>query len=84
MLRPCFTASPEGRKTLTTEPYAGLVRTPMGISTVHLWRRNRYGGNGCGTAFKVDTSGTETVLHGFSGTTDGCNPFAGVILDGER
>ena len=38
--------------------------------------------DGCGVVFKVDASGTETVLYSFTGgTTDGCAPFAGVIRD---
>jgi uncharacterized repeat protein (TIGR03803 family) len=36
---------------------------------------------GCGTVFKLDTSGTETVLHSFGGASDGWNPTARVILD---
>jgi uncharacterized repeat protein (TIGR03803 family) len=38
------------------------------------------GGNGCGVVFKLDTSGTETVLHSFAGKTDGNNPI-GVTVD---
>jgi len=34
---------------------------------------------GCGTIFKVDPTGNETILHSFNGT-DGSNPFS-VILD---
>jgi uncharacterized repeat protein (TIGR03803 family) len=65
------------------EPYAGLVQDTDGnlYGTTVYGGGTGYGGYGCGTVFKVDTSGTETVLHSFSGTTDGCNPFAGVILD---
>ncbi len=37
---------------------------------------------GCGVVFKLDASGTETVLHSFgSGPNDGANPSAGVVLD---
>ena len=36
---------------------------------------------GCGTVFKFDDSGTETVLHSFDGAPDGSNPTARVILD---
>ena len=36
---------------------------------------------GCGTVFKVDASGVETVLHSFYGAPDGSNPTARVILD---
>ena len=37
---------------------------------------------GCGTVFKVDPSGNETVLHSFTGTNgDGTKPVAGLIMD---
>ncbi len=36
---------------------------------------------GCGTVFKVDGSGKETVLHVFHGGTDGAYPLGGVIRD---
>ena len=35
----------------------------------------------CGTVFKIDASGQETVLYTFSGGADGSTPEAGVILD---
>jgi uncharacterized repeat protein (TIGR03803 family) len=38
-------------------------------------------GNGCGTVFRLDTSGKETVLYRFSGGTDGEFPEAGVVRD---
>jgi len=34
-----------------------------------------------GTVFKLDTNGTETVLHSFTGLTDGINPLGGVLMD---
>jgi uncharacterized repeat protein (TIGR03803 family) len=37
---------------------------------------------GCGTVFKVDPTGTETVLHAFTGP-DGADPLAGVIRDAQ-
>jgi uncharacterized repeat protein (TIGR03803 family) len=39
------------------------------------------GGLGCGTAFKVDSTGHETVLHTFTGAGDGANPQGGLIMD---
>lgn len=36
---------------------------------------------GCGTVFKLDTSGTLTVLHSFSGFSDGGWPYAGLVMD---
>ncbi len=39
---------------------------------------------GCGTVFKVDASGTETVLYSFTGTGgDGADPFIGLTLDAQ-
>jgi uncharacterized repeat protein (TIGR03803 family) len=35
----------------------------------------------CGTIFKLDTTGNETVLHSFTGSPDGAIPDAGLILD---
>lgn len=34
-----------------------------------------------GTVFKLATDGTETVLHSFTGGTDGGGPYGGVIFD---
>ena len=64
-----------------TEPFAGLVRDPAG----NLYGTTFRGGTGscptgCGVVFKVDPSGTETVLHSFDGL-DGKRPTAGLILD---
>jgi uncharacterized repeat protein (TIGR03803 family) len=39
------------------------------------------GGVGCGTIFKLDTQGNETVLYSFKGAADGFFPLGGVILD---
>jgi uncharacterized repeat protein (TIGR03803 family) len=36
---------------------------------------------GCGTVFKVDASGNESILYGFSTTTDGAVPVAGLTQD---
>jgi len=38
-------------------------------------------GDGCGVVFKLDPGGKETVLHSFTGSTDGALPWAGVVLD---
>ena len=34
---------------------------------------------GCGTVFKIDTSGNENILYRFKGGVDGCEPSAGMI-----
>lgn len=37
---------------------------------------------GCGVVFRIDAAGNETVLYNFlGGTTDGCNPAQGVVMD---
>jgi uncharacterized repeat protein (TIGR03803 family) len=40
-------------------------------------------GYGCGTVFKLDTTGKETVLHSFNGIPDGSGPEAGLVLDAQ-
>jgi uncharacterized repeat protein (TIGR03803 family) len=50
----------------------------------NLYGTTSFGGKpACGTVFKLDTSGKETVLHAFDclSGTDGSNPQAGLILD---
>lgn len=65
-------------------PLAGLMRDGAG----NLYGTTEAGGDltcnsgtGCGTVFKLDTTGTETVLHSFTGNRDGSSPIAGVIPD---
>jgi uncharacterized repeat protein (TIGR03803 family) len=64
-------------------PVAGLVMDSHG----NLYGTTEYGGSancsgGCGTVFKLDTSGTLTLLHSFTGgTNDGANPDAGLVMD---
>ena len=42
------------------------------------------GDYGCGTVFKVDTSGNQTALYSFTGTAgDGANPFGALVLDAQ-
>jgi uncharacterized repeat protein (TIGR03803 family) len=63
-----------------------LVRDKYG----NLYGTTEYGGNlnvqcagmpGCGVVFKVSPDGHETVLHRFSGKTDGGQPLAGLTMD---
>jgi uncharacterized repeat protein (TIGR03803 family) len=65
-------------------PAAGLFMDAAG----DLYGTTAYGGNnkscpgsgiGCGTVFKLDTNGVETVLHNFTGA-DGANPRASLIM----
>jgi len=65
-------------------PAAGLVRDSAG----NFYGTTSQGGGtgcaplmGCGTAFKLDATGKETVLYTFSGGTDGASPFASLLLD---
>ncbi len=70
-------------------PEAALVRDASG----NLYGTTFFGGlgtgcdiyyNGCGVVFKLDPSGTETVLHVFGGAgaiKDGWNPTASLTLD---
>jgi uncharacterized repeat protein (TIGR03803 family) len=67
-----------------TFPTAGVIRDAAG----NLYGTTYTGGNlsscegGCGTIFKVDASGKETVLHSFTGGADGLGPYGGLIRDG--
>jgi uncharacterized repeat protein (TIGR03803 family) len=59
-------------------PYAGLTRDPAG----NLYGTTVQGGSsGAGTVFKIDTSNYETVLHSFTGGSDGGYPYAGLTWD---
>jgi uncharacterized repeat protein (TIGR03803 family) len=67
-------------------PYGGLVRDAAG----NLYGTTLYGGKGkctgglypgCGTVFKVNKAGKETVLHSFTNGADGGFPQAGLIRD---
>src|SRR6266446_5937577 len=76
------------------QPVAGLIMDSAG----NLYGTTPYGGvtsscclvfvtsppipPGCGTVFKLDPSGHETLLHSFTGTNgDGAQPVAGLIMD---
>jgi uncharacterized repeat protein (TIGR03803 family) len=61
-------------------PYGGVVMDEAG----NLYGTTGLGGTGCstgcGTVFRLDTSGNETVLHSFTGLDgDGLIPLAGLI-----
>ncbi len=68
-------------------PSAGVVQDTQG----NLYGATSEGGdlactegyNGCGTVFKVDTTGKETVLYSFTGKPDGAGPYAGLVRDAE-
>ena len=75
-----FTGGTDGGSPLTN-----LVRDAAG----NLFGTTSSGGivnsscNGCGTVFKVDPNGTETVVYAFRGPPDGASPFAGLIRDAQ-
>ena len=65
-------------------PYAGLIQDSKGDlygTTDGGSNVTCFDGPGCGLVFKLDKSGTETVLYSFTGTPDGGTPMAPVLLD---
>jgi uncharacterized repeat protein (TIGR03803 family) len=61
-------------------PAAGLVQDTDGA----FYGTTYYGGaHGAGSVFKLATDGTLTSLYSFSGTTDGSNPFGGLLLSSD-
>ena len=74
-----FTSGADGK-----DPNAGVVRDAAG----NLYGTTPYGGKkrcplGCGTVFKLDATGKETLLHSFNGATDGSSPIGGLIRDSQ-
>jgi uncharacterized repeat protein (TIGR03803 family) len=65
------------------EPVAGLTRDGAGnlYGTASLGGISDECGLGCGVIFKLDTTGTETVLYTFAGMSDGGVPTAGLVRD---
>jgi uncharacterized repeat protein (TIGR03803 family) len=59
-------------------PTAGLVEDELG----NLYGTTEGGGSShSGTVFRLDATGTEIILHTFSGGTDGAYPLAGLVRD---
>jgi uncharacterized repeat protein (TIGR03803 family) len=67
-------------------PFASLIRDQAGNFYGTAWDGGTLEGgegvchHGCGSVFKLDTTGKSTLLHGFTGGTDGAAPW-GVIRD---
>src|SRR5438477_596015 len=58
----------------------GVIRDKFG----NLYGTTGFGGTSDkGTVFKLDTAGTQTVLHSFTGRADGARRFAGLVRDKE-
>jgi uncharacterized repeat protein (TIGR03803 family) len=61
-------------------PTAGLIQDAAG----NLYGTTEYGGSSnVGTVFKLDTTGSETVLYSFAGGADGAYPYANLVRDTE-
>ena len=67
---------PQGK--LVRDSLGNLYGTTFGGGIVNCDK----GLHGCGVVFKLDTTGTETVLYTFTGGTDGGSPMAGLVRDG--
>jgi uncharacterized repeat protein (TIGR03803 family) len=91
-----FKISPQGKETVLhsfkgtggdgATPVAPVIMDAAG----NLYGTTEYGGlfgyacgpNGCGTVFKIDAAGKETVLYRFTGVAgDGMNPEQGLVRD---
>jgi uncharacterized repeat protein (TIGR03803 family) len=73
-----FKGEPDG-----SQPNGGLIRDGAGnfYGTTVWGGQGKCEGMSCGVVFKLDVNGTETVLHSFTGGTDGGNPVAGLVMD---
>lgn len=65
------------------QPWSTLVRDAAG--NLYGTTNGGYGycdtGSGCGIVFKLDTTGTLTILYRFTGGADGSYPVAGLVRD---
>ncbi len=68
-----FAGNPDG-----VNPVSSVVVDPAG----NVYGTTFYGGeSGYGTVFEIDTTGKLTILHNFTGTSDGSNPMGGLTRD---
>jgi uncharacterized repeat protein (TIGR03803 family) len=86
-----FKLAPDGKETVLysfdgrngDDPLGNLIADKSG----NLYSTTLYGKencvSGCGLVFEVAPDGTETPLHNFSGGSDGAEPLAGLIADGQ-
>jgi len=59
-------------------PWARVIRDSVGTLYGTTWKGGAYG---YGTVFKLNKSGTETILYAFTGGADGASPFSGLVRD---
>jgi uncharacterized repeat protein (TIGR03803 family) len=73
-----FKGSPDGEA-----PQGALVRDNSGnfYGITFAGGSGTCDGYGCGTVFRLDANGDETVLHSFSGGSDGAYPNGSLIMD---
>ena len=87
-----FKLGPDGKETVMHAfgggtdgafPQASVIRDSKGnlYGTTSEGGGAGCGGLGCGTVFKLDRTGTETVLYRFTGESDGSIPKASLLLD---
>jgi len=82
-----FKVAPDGTETMLYSftggadgafPFSPVVRDSAG----NLYGTTTQGGSAnAGVVFKVNPNGTETVLHSFTGGTDGVDPVGGLVRD---
>jgi uncharacterized repeat protein (TIGR03803 family) len=60
----------------------GISALPHGSGSANFYGTASTGGSsGYGVVFSTGANGVETILHNFTGGTDGANPYSGVIID---
>jgi uncharacterized repeat protein (TIGR03803 family) len=87
-----FAVAPDGTETVLYRfngkngehgafPFGALVLDKSGdfFGTTNAGGNTSCGGIGCGTVFKLAADGKQTVLHAFSGGSDGAYPVAGLL-----
>ncbi len=70
----CADGEPPSRGPLVRDAKGNIYGTAEGGGI-----RNCAGG--CGVVFKLDAGGKQTVLHSFTGGTDGAYPYGGLVMD---
>lgn len=76
-----MTTSGKGKilyKSSTLNPLSGLIRDAAG----NLYGTAESGTGNCGSVFKLNPQGQETVLYNFAGSPDGCFSLGGLAQDG--